>query len=195
MIFGFLPQNLKIQAVAGAFSMAWPGSEVEPRAEDDVPARDRVAAFRGELYRDPAAADRQPRRNPANPAPGTTGGGPPRLYFFLVMKLQPRRRRPPLHEPSQPVDVAAGIKAQTGRPRLDQRVSQSRLPGTENTSSEPLRGPARHTLGSALAARPRRAGQPDLLHLRACRQSIWQMAAPTVTVWPMVTVRCHCPSY
>src|ERR1019366_4727938 len=81
MIFGFLPQNLKIGAVAGAFSMAWPGSEVEPRAEDDVPARDRVAAFRGELYRDPAAADRQPRRNPANPAPGTTGGRPPVRLF------------------------------------------------------------------------------------------------------------------
>src|SRR6266566_7173039 len=51
MIFGFLSQNLKTQAVAVAFSIAWPGSEVEPRAEDDGQARDRLAAFRGELYR------------------------------------------------------------------------------------------------------------------------------------------------
>src|SRR5579862_9628166 len=51
MIFGFLSQNLKTQAVAVAFSIAWPGSEVEPRAEDDVQARDRLAGFRGELYR------------------------------------------------------------------------------------------------------------------------------------------------
>ena len=47
MIFGFLSQNLKTQAVAVAFSIAWPGSEVEPLAEDDGQARDRLAAFRG----------------------------------------------------------------------------------------------------------------------------------------------------
>jgi hypothetical protein len=51
MIFGFLSQNLKTQAVAVAFSIAWLGSEVESRAEDDVQARDRLAVFRGELYR------------------------------------------------------------------------------------------------------------------------------------------------
>src|SRR6267378_4715376 len=51
MIFGFLSQNLKTQAVAVAFSIAWPGSDVEPRAEDDGQARDRLAAFRGALYR------------------------------------------------------------------------------------------------------------------------------------------------
>jgi hypothetical protein len=51
MIFGFLPQNLKTQAVAVAFSIAWPGSEVEPGAEDGARARDRLAGFRGELYR------------------------------------------------------------------------------------------------------------------------------------------------
>ena len=51
MIFGFLPQNLKTQAVAVAFSIAWPGCEVERRADDDVRARDWLAAFRGELYR------------------------------------------------------------------------------------------------------------------------------------------------
>jgi len=51
MIFGFLSQNLKTQAVAVAFSIAWLGSEVESRAEDDVQARDRLAVFRGQLYR------------------------------------------------------------------------------------------------------------------------------------------------
>jgi len=51
MIFGFLPQNLKTQAVAVAFSIAWPGSEVEPGAEDGARLRDRLAGFRRELYR------------------------------------------------------------------------------------------------------------------------------------------------
>src|ERR1035437_8452429 len=52
MIFGFLPQNLKTQAVAVAFIMAWLGAGVEPEAEEGrVRARDRLAAFRGELYR------------------------------------------------------------------------------------------------------------------------------------------------
>src|ERR1700735_2342914 len=51
MIFGFFSQNLKTQAVAVAFSMAWLGSEVEPGADrDDVQSRDRLAVFRGELY-------------------------------------------------------------------------------------------------------------------------------------------------
>ena len=51
MIFRFLSQNLKTQAVAVAFSIAWPGSEVELPGEDDGQARDRLAAFRQELYR------------------------------------------------------------------------------------------------------------------------------------------------
>src|ERR1039458_3393236 len=52
MIFGFLPQNLKTQAVAVAFIMAWLGAGVEPEAEDGrVRARDRLAAFAWELYR------------------------------------------------------------------------------------------------------------------------------------------------
>ena len=50
MIFGFLSQNLKTQAVAVAFSITWPGSEVELPAEDDGQARHRLAAFRQELY-------------------------------------------------------------------------------------------------------------------------------------------------
>jgi DDE superfamily endonuclease len=37
--------------VAVAFSIAWPASEVEPRAEEEAQARDRLAVFRGELYR------------------------------------------------------------------------------------------------------------------------------------------------
>src|SRR6266705_2922458 len=56
MIFGFLPQNLKTQAVAVAFSMAWQRAGVEGRdrdvsGQDAAMARDRLAAFRGELYR------------------------------------------------------------------------------------------------------------------------------------------------
>jgi hypothetical protein len=52
MIFGFLPQNLKTKAaVAVAFSIAWPGSEVELGAEGDGRSRERLAGFRGELYR------------------------------------------------------------------------------------------------------------------------------------------------
>src|SRR5436305_10328219 len=51
MIFAFIPRNLKTQAVAVAFSIAWAGGEVEPRAEDGARARDQLAGFRGELYR------------------------------------------------------------------------------------------------------------------------------------------------
>src|SRR5260370_39534014 len=41
-----------MKAVAVAFSIAWLADGVEPRAEDDqVRARDRLAVFRGELYR------------------------------------------------------------------------------------------------------------------------------------------------
>ena len=52
IIFGFFPQISETKAVAVAFSMAWLEAGVEPCAEDDqVRARDRLAAFRGELYR------------------------------------------------------------------------------------------------------------------------------------------------
>jgi DDE superfamily endonuclease len=50
MIFGFLPENLKTQAVAVAFSIAWLRGEVE-RQPEDARARDLLAAFRRELYR------------------------------------------------------------------------------------------------------------------------------------------------
>jgi DDE superfamily endonuclease len=50
IIFGFVPQISKTKAVAVAFSMAWLQAGVEPQPEDDQ-ARDRLAAFRGELYR------------------------------------------------------------------------------------------------------------------------------------------------
>jgi hypothetical protein len=50
MIFGFLRQNLKTKAVAVAFSIAWLGAGVEPRADDGL-ARGRLAGFRRELYR------------------------------------------------------------------------------------------------------------------------------------------------
>jgi hypothetical protein len=50
IIFGFLPKSPEMLAVAVAFSMAWLGAGVEPRPEDDR-ARERLAAFRGELYR------------------------------------------------------------------------------------------------------------------------------------------------
>jgi hypothetical protein len=52
IIFGFLPKSPEMMAVAVSFSMAWVKTGAEPRAEDDpVQARDRLAAFRGELYR------------------------------------------------------------------------------------------------------------------------------------------------
>src|SRR5215467_14268638 len=50
MIFGFLPENLKTQAVAVAFSIAWLEGEVEPQPEG-ARAWVRVAGFRRELYR------------------------------------------------------------------------------------------------------------------------------------------------
>jgi hypothetical protein len=56
MIFGFFPQNLKTKAVAVAFSMAWKeaggeGGGPDGCGRDAVAARDRLAGFRGELYR------------------------------------------------------------------------------------------------------------------------------------------------
>jgi hypothetical protein len=50
MIFGFLPQNLKTQAVAVAFSIAWLQGEVEAQPES-AGAAGRLAVFRRELYR------------------------------------------------------------------------------------------------------------------------------------------------
>src|SRR5215813_9287582 len=50
MIFGFLRQNLKAQAVAVAFGIAWLEGEVEPQPGGGW-GRDRLAAFRRELYR------------------------------------------------------------------------------------------------------------------------------------------------
>jgi len=44
-----LRQNLKTQAVAVAFSIAWLEAGVEPQPEG-AQARDRLAAFRWELY-------------------------------------------------------------------------------------------------------------------------------------------------
>lgn len=52
MIFGFLLQNLKTQAVAVAFSIAWLEAEVEPEAQgDQVQAGGLLASFRAGLYR------------------------------------------------------------------------------------------------------------------------------------------------
>jgi DDE superfamily endonuclease len=51
IIFGFLPQNLKTQAVAVAFNIAWTGAGVEPGAGTGQDrARDQLAVFREQLY-------------------------------------------------------------------------------------------------------------------------------------------------
>src|SRR5258706_5840651 len=51
MIFGFLRQNLKTQAVAVAFSMAWTGAGVEPEPDDGrTRACERLGSFRRELH-------------------------------------------------------------------------------------------------------------------------------------------------
>src|SRR5216683_493636 len=49
MIFGFLPQNVKTQAVAVACSIAWAEGAVEPRPGEDQ-SRDELAEFRRQLY-------------------------------------------------------------------------------------------------------------------------------------------------
>src|SRR5487761_1500489 len=50
IIFGFLPQNLKMMAVAVAFSIAWLEGAVED-GQDHERACGLLAGFRGELYR------------------------------------------------------------------------------------------------------------------------------------------------
>src|SRR5215470_2314267 len=49
MIFGFLRQNLKTEAVAVAFSIAWPEGAVEP-GPGEAQARWRLVAFRRGFY-------------------------------------------------------------------------------------------------------------------------------------------------
>src|SRR5262249_41923514 len=49
MIFGFLRQNLKTEAVAVAFSIAWPEGAVEP-GPGEAQARLRLVAFRRGFY-------------------------------------------------------------------------------------------------------------------------------------------------
>src|SRR5258706_185441 len=51
MIFGFLRQNLKAQAVAVPFSMAWLGAGLEPEPDDGrTRACERLGSFRRELH-------------------------------------------------------------------------------------------------------------------------------------------------
>ena len=50
MIFGFLPQNLKTEAVAVALSIAWPGSCVEARALGMIGRGTGWRHSAGELY-------------------------------------------------------------------------------------------------------------------------------------------------
>jgi putative transposase len=59
---------------------------------------------------------------------------------------QSREQRPPLHEPGHSADVTAPHQAHPRRPGLDQRVPESSLTSTENTSSGLL------LLGAALVA-------------------------------------------
>jgi hypothetical protein len=47
---GSYQENLTVEAVAVAFSMAWPAAQVEGKTGDDR-ARGLLAAFRSELYR------------------------------------------------------------------------------------------------------------------------------------------------
>src|SRR5215472_7264978 len=49
MIFGFLRQNLRTEAVAVAFSIAWPEGAVEP-GPGEAQARLRLVAFRRGFY-------------------------------------------------------------------------------------------------------------------------------------------------
>jgi len=88
MIFGFLSQNLKTQAVAVAFSIAWLGCEVEPRAEEDVLARDRLAVFRGELYRCLTA-----RGDALCELADAVLCGPGRVQVLAELSLEPECRR------------------------------------------------------------------------------------------------------
>jgi hypothetical protein len=88
MIFGFLSQNLKTQAVAVAFSIVWSGSEVELPAEDDGQARERLARFRGELYRCLAA-----RADALFEACDAVLCKQDRVHMLAELSLEPEHRR------------------------------------------------------------------------------------------------------
>jgi hypothetical protein len=86
MIFGFLAENLKTQAVAVAFSIAWCGEDVEPRPGDR--ARCLLAAFRGELYRCLAR-----RRDTLSELADAVLCKQDRVHMLAELSLEPECRR------------------------------------------------------------------------------------------------------
>jgi hypothetical protein len=93
MIFGFLPENLKTQAVAVAFRMTWQRAEVEGRGGDSsgggaAGSLDRLAGFRGELYRCLAA-----RADALFELADAVLCRPGRVQMLAELSLQPECRR------------------------------------------------------------------------------------------------------
>jgi hypothetical protein len=93
MIFGVLPENLKTQAVAVAFRMTWQRAEVEGRGGDSsgggaAGSLDRLAGFRGELYRCLAA-----RADALFELADAVLCRPGRVQMLAELSLQPECRR------------------------------------------------------------------------------------------------------
>jgi hypothetical protein len=86
MIFGFLPQNVKTQAVAVAFSMAWRGPGVESGAGEDQARL--LGAFRGELYRCLGK-----RRDALFELADAVVCRPERVHMLAELSLEPECRR------------------------------------------------------------------------------------------------------
>ncbi len=104
MIFGFLPQNVRTQAVAVAFSNEWRTDDVEPQPED-ARARDRLAAFREELYRClPARADALFEVAEAV----LCAGGPVRTLAALSLAPEHRRGHGALYDAVNHGQIAIG---------------------------------------------------------------------------------------
>ena len=119
MIFGFRPKNLKTKAVAVALSIAWLEDDVEPSPADDR-ARERLVAFRRELYRC-FATYRDALLELADAV--LCGGGPVRVLAELSLVPEHRRGHGALYDAlnSGQVQIArlrwslAGLFAHGGR--------------------------------------------------------------------------------
>jgi hypothetical protein len=85
MIFGFLPQNLKIEAVAVAFIMSWHEDAGEDGADR---AMARLAGFRGELY-----CSLGTRRDVLFEVADALACRPERVHMLAELCLEPECRR------------------------------------------------------------------------------------------------------
>jgi hypothetical protein len=150
MIFGFRPKNLKIKAVAVALSIAWLEDDVEPPAADDR-ARDRLAAFRRDLYQ---CLTRRADELAELADAVLCAGGPVRVLAELSREEQ-RADDPGL---------AVLVRGRAGaRPHVLDRGAGRGAPGPADDLAAVTAAQVREVIGRIIAAGHWRDGDPDIL--------------------------------